>query len=144
MNEIIAFIVEYLGKSSSRYVVVPIITIVVNIAIKYICQNDKYNYSLREYGYLAPQLSTTALLVVFLDFCTNVHHVENAEIYSMKVIVAFLIWLIVMWVMMIIIRKLGWFRDFDGKIKPTLWCGIIIPDVVGLLLLFVMLNIMTT
>lgn len=64
-------IISYLGKSESKYVVVPLITIILGLVLRLICQNDKFVYSHREYFYWAPNLLTSALLVIFLDYCKH-------------------------------------------------------------------------
>lgn len=134
-------IIGYLGKTESRYVVVPLITIFFGLFLKRTCQNDKFLYSNREYFYWAPNLLSSSLLVVFLDYCNRGHVKSNSE-YMDRVISAFILWVVTMLLVIWIIRTWGWQKGLNGKISLTIVGGILFPNIICIVLLFAVLNIM--
>lgn len=134
-------IIGYLAKPESKFVVVPLITIVFGLFLKRTCQNDRFIYSYREYFYWTPNLLSSSLLVVFLDYCNN-GHIKQPASYMDNVISAFVLWVITMLLVIWIIRTWGWRKDLYGKITPTILGGILVPNVICIVLLFAVLNIM--
>lgn len=132
-------VISFLSKPDSKYVVVPLITIVFGLFLKKTCQNDKYIYSYREYFYWAPNLLSSSLLVVFLDYCNKSKYSIS---YMDNVISAFVLWVITMLLVIFVVRTWGWRKDLSGKIMPTILGGIIVPNFICIVLLFAVLNIM--
>lgn len=135
-------VISYLGKPESKYIVVPLITIILGLVLRLVCQNDKFAYSHREYFYWAPNLLTSALLVIFLDYCNHSQiDIPNKNLYVESVITAFMAWFCTLFIVIGIIRKWGWF-DCNGRPRPTLLGGILVPDAIGVMLLYAVLIIM--
>ena len=135
-------IISYLGKSESKYVVVPLITIILGLVLRLICQSDKFVYSHREYFYWAPNLLTSALLVIFLDYCNHSQvMIPNKDAYVDGVMTAFIVWFCTLFIVIEVIRKWGW-SIVAGRPRPTLLGGIIVPDAIGIMLLYSVLLIM--
>lgn len=135
-------VIGYLGNPESKYVVVPLITIILGLILRLVCQNDKFVYSHREYFYWAPNLLTSALLVIFLDYCNHSQSViPNKDEYVDSVVTAFMVWFFTLFLEMGLIRKWGW-DVVNGKPRPSLIGGIVAPDVIGIILLYAVLRIM--
>lgn len=135
-------IIGYLGQPDSKYVVVPLITIILGLVLKKTCQNDKYLYSYREYFYWAPNLLSSSLLVIFLDYC-NKKLEDKTQEYMDSLMSAFVLWVVTLLSIIFIIRKWGWRDGLLGKPSPTILGGILVPNIICVVMLFAVLKIMS-
>lgn len=135
-------IVSYLSAPDAKYVVVPIITIVLSTFVKYFCQNDKYAVLSWDLFYWGPNLMTTALLLIFIDYavcCNSGMSPDNAKNYGNLLFVYFLLFII----MTLLIRKKGWKADGTGKVRHAHVYGVVLPDLMGFVYLYYILNVFT-
>ena len=127
-------LISYLIHPNAKYVVVPVISLVLSTLIKYYSQNDKYAVVSWDLFYWSPNLMTTALLLIFINFgAGEKEHSGNA----------FAIFLVVFLLMTLLIRKKGWVTDPSNQVKHSRIWGIIIPNIIGLAFLYYILTIFT-
>lgn len=132
-------IINWFGTPEAKFVGIPIITLVVSISLK-LCSKPKIGWSDRNLFYLGNNISTSAILLLFIEFC-NVAR----ERYIDKIITIFLTFVIVIiiaFAMTQFIRSNGWENSLTNRIQLKIVRGIIIPDLVGFLLLLTCLIIL--
>lgn len=128
-------IISILQNPESKYLLMPIVSIVAGIAIKILCQNDKVERSLKDLFYWAPSLLVSNFILVCSEFSKNIGN----ESFSKNSFNALTINVIFTVAICIFIRKLGWNLR---KNYLSLWCGIIWPNVFSVLLMYVVLKTM--
>ena len=133
---------NFLGDEIFIQFGVPLITVALSIFVKYVSRNDRHSGFRKEDLAVGLDMSVTALLI----FITGSAHIANSlptnnpPEYSVQqlasvpwVLMGFLIG---MWGISTIVRKLGW--EDDDKLK-VFW-GIIVPGLFGLLTLLFAVN----
>jgi len=121
---------------------VPLVTVALSIFVKYVSRNDRHSGFRKEDLAVGLDMSVTALLI----FITGSAHIANTlpatdppevivqQLASVPwVLMGFLIG---MWGISTLVRKLGW--EDDDKLK-VLW-GIVVPGLFGLLTLLFAVN----
>lgn len=133
-------IIAFFGTPTARFIGVPILTLTVSIFLK-LFSKSKIVLDDRNLFYLGNNLSTTAILLLFVEFC-NAATDKNTD-QLIKVFLVFIFVAFVSFCMTQFIRSCGWEeRKVIGGFQLTLWCGIIIPDIVGAGLLFISLIVL--
>lgn len=141
MPDIVSFSIMPLAK----FVVIPVVTIALGSLIRYLCDRGKSQLPVWEYFYWGPNLITSALLIAFVDFCNNIVSIEEITKDIVLSSVNSGLWIIIQFVIAAtciigIVHKWGW-KSYRGR-NPShsLWLGIIIPDIIGFIFLFLILN----
>lgn len=133
-------IITFFGTPAARFIGVPILTLSVSILLK-LFSKSKIVLDDRNLFYLGNNLSTTAILVLFVEFC-NAATDKNTE-QLIKLFFVFIFVAFVSFIMTQFIRSLGWEeRKVIGGLQLSLWCGIIIPDIVGAGMLLISLIVL--
>ena len=133
-------LLSLLSNSDAKYVVVPSISLVLSTFYRYYCQNDKYASMSWDLFYWGPNLLTTALLLIFLDYaayCNAEKTIERSKDYGNLMLEYLILFLIVT----LLIRKKGWkANEIDGIRHSHFW-GIVLPDIIGILYLYYILSV---
>ncbi|EGQ8029030.1 hypothetical protein ACCH70_004402 [Vibrio vulnificus] len=121
---------------------VPLITVGLSIFIKYVTRNDRHSGFKKEDVAVGLDLAVTALLIFITGSSqlTASLPADNPPVEMVNklasvpwIIMAFIIGI---WGMSTLVRKLGW--ESDDKLK-VFW-GIVVPDVFGLAVLLFVVN----
>lgn len=128
-------IVGFLSLPVAKFVIIPVITTLLTNILKFICENDRYSHFSNDFFYWGPNLCATSLLLLFIEFGKG----GNAE----GVVNGFIFWVVAVFSIIILVRKKGWEEDpLTKKIHHKLWCGIIWPNSIGFVQLFIVLNLL--
>lgn len=129
---------KILSMPISRYVIIPIAIVIISNWIKYIFPNDKYARFSREAFYWGPDLITSALLTSLVDFSGSLY-LGNSQLQNdthSNILFTIITFFIITCIMSFCIRKFGWSDETNGM-KQNLIGGIIIPDFLGIALLYI-------
>ena len=133
---------NFLGNKLFLQFCVPLITVALSIFLKYVTRNDKHKAFRKEDLAIGLDLSVTALIIFVTASSQVVARVlQNpadkllAE-KSMAIPWVLSAYLVGIWGLSTLVRKLGW--ESDDRLK-TFW-GIVVPDTFGLLALLVVVN----
>lgn len=132
-------IVEFFGTPEARFLGIPFITLVVSICLK-LCSKPQIGWADRNLFYLGNNISTTAILILFVEFC-NVAREKNID-QMITIFLMFVVVLVVAFGMTQYIRTKGWENNVINGVQLKMWSGIIFPDLVGFVLLLVSLFIL--
>lgn len=130
-------ILSLLSDANARYFVVPTISLVLSAFLKYFCQNDKYAAMSWELFYWGPNLMTTALLLIFIDYGANANIDGGSKNYG-NLMFTYILLLVGM---TLLIRKKGWKADGIKEIRHARFLGIILPDIIGFAYLYYILSV---
>lgn len=132
----------YLSSPEARYIVVPVITLLLANLAKYFCQKD--SSISRESFYWGPNIVMSAILIIFVDFSNRILLEQNKMAFSIHVMTALGICILILLGMMAFIRVWGWETDKYDKTKYRIgkYCGVLIPDLIGFATLYIILNFM--
>lgn len=141
----------FISGPLARFVLLPLLVVVIGTCVKYTCQNDKYARFNREFFYWGPSLCVSGLLALIVDYGNNIRNMLDRRTnndyisafsgpefmsYSSKILILVLICAFFMFVISIIIRKSGWIESETGC-RHSWWGGIIWPNLLGLALLLI-------
>lgn len=131
-----------LSSAFARFILLPLMVVAVGAFYKYFCQNDKHSDFSRKLFYWGPDLCISGLLALIVDFSCNLGNLPQQEINSYHSKILFLVILcgIIMFILSLIIRKFGFKKTDMGYDYHLIW-GIILPDAIGLFLLFLIYKI---
>jgi hypothetical protein len=124
---------------------VPLITVGLSVFLKYVTRNDHYSSFAKEDLAVGLDLAATALLLFIVTSAQMAQSLPNitdikkaADITANLSSVPWLLMVFVVgiWGVSTIVRKLGW--ESDGKLKIG-W-GIVLPDTFGLIILIFVVN----
>ena len=126
-------LISILQNPESKYIVMPLVSIVAGIVVKVLCQNDQIAKSLKDWFYWTPSLLASNFILICREFSDCLGQAD----YSKNCLNALLINVIFSIAICIFIRKLGWNirRNYLGW-----WCGIILPNLFSVLLMYVVLK----
>ena len=133
-------ILSLLSDTNSKYFVVPSVSLALSTFLKYFCQNDKYAALSWELFYWGPNLMTTALLLIFLDYaayCNAEITTEKSKDYGNLMF----IYIVIVFFMMLLIRKKGWKPNSIGGVRHAHVLGIILPNIIGFAYLYYILYV---
>jgi len=139
-------IISFFTTPWAKFIVVPIITVALGSWMKANCQSNKGRRLLRNYAYCGPDLMVTAMLLAFTDVCIKLGNNGEGDMERVKNCLNnfFLMMLscgLLSTMMALIVRKWGWNFDDTGYPFPRWWVGIILPDVIGVVSLYLVLNL---
>lgn len=131
-----------LTSPEARYLVVPIITLLLANLAKFFCQKD--SVISRESFYWGPNIVMSAILILFVDFSNRILYETNKIAFSIHVMTALGICILILLGMIAFIKVWGWEIDRYDKTKYRIgkYCGVIIPDLIGFATLYIILNFM--
>ena len=131
-----------LSTPEARYFVVPIITLLLANLAKFFCQKDSV-FS-RESFYWGPNIVMTAILIVFVDFSNRIMSEPDKISFSIHTMTALGLCFVILIGMMAFIKLCGWDNDEKDKTKYRIrkWRGVVIPDLLGFMTLYIILNFM--
>ena len=131
-----------LSRPEARYVVVPIITLLFANLAKYFCQKD--SVIRRESFYWGPNIIMSAVLITFVDFSNRILYEDDKLSFAIHVVTALALCFLVLVGMILFVRLFGWEENPRDKMdyRITKICGIIIPNIVGFVTLYIILNLM--
>lgn len=133
-------LVEYLRDPDSRYILIPVVTAVLSVFAKLVCQNDKVEADKRwDLLYLAPNLLMSNFIVICGDY-SKVVEPSRQQLLNDMCFSALLLNIGMSVLIFYFIRKWGW--DFNRK-TLRLWRGILIPDLISLGVMYMVFNMLT-
>lgn len=111
--------------------IVPLITTFIIVFVKIVSRNDKYDLFVKEDFAIGLDLSITSLILLV-----------NESVRLGKDNLNLILWKIVgfifmIWILSTFIRKVGW----KDERNMNIWCGIILPDIAGILSLIYVVSI---
>ncbi len=140
MAELLQNIFSIVGCPMAKYFVVPVISTVVGMMLKYSCMNDEMSKFNRDLFYWGPNLMATTLLIICVEYYSKmslITDVKKQNDFSSNCINSLLLTFAVIYVVNLLIRKKGWDKEAN---QWSMWGGIILPNAICfLLMLFVML-----
>ncbi len=130
-------ILSLLSDTNAKYFVVPSVSLALSAFLKYFCQNDKYAALSWELIYWGPNLMTTALLLIFIDYGAHANIGGGSKNYG-NLVFTYIILLIGM---TLLIRKKGWKANGINEVRHAHFFGIILPDIIGFAYLYYILSV---
>ena len=135
---------SFISLPITRYLFIPIITVIIGTWARYSSQNDKYDLAKRDLFYWSHDIIVSGFIVVFVDFANNCS--ASGTTVPVTIILKFIGCLFVclsgLIVVGFIIRKFGWEKPIPAIVRLHLWKGIIIPNVIAVSVLWIIFKIM--
>jgi len=135
--------IDFLSSPIAKFFFVPLITILVGLFIKFSSVNDRCQVDNKEWFYLGPDLISAAFLLVFVELCNSVKAMSDNSSFNSGIITALVLCIISILFMPLWIRKIGYKKQpiMQGY-NHHFWWGIVVPDVWGLIVLFLILKLL--
>lgn len=135
--------IKLLTSSSFKFFIIPLVTILLTIFVKFVSRNDRFSNIKKEDFAFGIDISVTALILYAMDnvtFASKIVKPNMAEIDLFKNKMLLIPWIILififaLWIMSTMIRKFGW--ENDNELHLT-W-GVVVPDAIGVSLLTLIL-----
>ena len=130
-------IVSFLTTSLARFFVVPIITIAIGSFLKYFFVPEQWQRFNKNFFYWGPSFIATAVLLLFVDFSTTIqNYPEELQNYCLSLVPALISTVFFSVLIIFVIKKYAWRYGRVNSEDVDLLSGILIPDLLGILMLF--------
>lgn len=134
--------IELLSNTYFKFFVIPLVTTLLAVFVKIVSRNDKFSAVKKEDFAIGLEIAITAILLLISDtlkYATKLQSTpSNEQILANDKLISvpwiLLVFIIGLWGISTLIRKMGWKTEDDMH----WWWGIIFPNIFGLLsLIFV-------
>lgn len=134
--------IEFLSSPLAKFFFVPLITILVGLFIKVSSVNDRYKVDTKEWFFLGPDLISAGLLIVFVELCNRLQQSAPIVDNLSGIVTALVLCVLSILLMPFWIRKVGYIEQpITQGFSHHLLTGIILPDLWGVIVLFVILKL---
>lgn len=125
---------------SSKYFLIPLVSMTATLLLKISCQNDHVVKSKIELFYWAPSLITSNFILIFSEYSRySTISIDKQMKFSDDCMNSLILNLVLGFLITLYIRKYGWKRN--GSL--SLYHGIIIPDAAAFILMYLVMKGMT-
>jgi hypothetical protein len=135
--------IELLSNPYFQFFVIPLLTTMLTVFVKIVSRNDRYNAVVKEDFSIGLELAITAILLLVTDTLKYANYKLSSSDknigYNAKLLTVpwiLLVFLIGIWGISTIIRKVGW----KNANELNWWWGIIFPNLFGLSSLIFVVN----
>ena len=140
-------IISLLTSSTAKFIIAPLLTIVLGNALKLLCQDRTMKSPWRNYFYCGPNALSAAFLISLVDVCSKANKftsIENAiqidRVFINNLLLLVIVFVVSVPLMISLLQRYGWKNDQYGyKIR---WRGIFLSDIIGLIVLFITLSLL--
>lgn len=125
---------------SSKYFLIPLVSMTATLLLKISCQNDNVIKLKRELFYWAPSLITSNFILIFSEYSRySSISIEKQMKFSDDCMNSLILNLVLGFLITLYIRKYGWKRN--GSL--SIYHGVIFPDVAAFILMYIVMKGMT-
>lgn len=129
-------LISVLQTPESKFVLMPIVTIIAGVIIKQLCQNDKIDKSSRDLFYWTPNFLVSNFILICGEFSNHIDKVEQLE-FTRSCFNAMILNVVGGAFICLWIRRWGWNVNQNYL---RVWRGIFIPNVYAIILMYVVLK----